>query len=365
LEQQRRTLHNHLQELKGNIRVFCRVRPRLEFEEPDEIEMLLEETLNESGKQNLVIARDGDSTQDLYRGSSRGKTSNHQFQFDQVFEQSIGNNEIFSEISQLIQSSLDGYNVCVFAYGQTGSGKTFTMANEGDGMIPLSLKKIYEDIANLKEHGWRHEITGQFVEIYNEQIIDLLSGSNTAQKHEIKHDEEAGITTITNVTNVGMPTEEDALETLHRATKRRSTASTKANERSSRSHSVFIISINGKHSELGKESRGTLNLIDLAGSERLNHSQAKGDRLKETQAINKSLSSLGDVIHNLTKQQALGASSAHIPYRNSKLTYLLKNSLGGDSKTLMFVNISPLTKNYNETVNSLRFATKVNNTKLA
>lgn len=365
LEQQRRTLHNHLQELKGNIRVFCRVRPRLEFEESDQIEMLLEETLNESGKQNLVIARDGDSTQDLYRGSSRGKTNNHQFQFDQVFEQFIGNNEIFSEISQLIQSSLDGYNVCVFAYGQTGSGKTFTMANEGDGMIPLSLKKIYEDIANLKEHGWRHEITGQFIEIYNEQIIDLLSGSNTAQKHEIKHDEETGITTITNVTNVGMPTEEAALETLHRATKRRSTASTKANERSSRSHSVFIISINGKHSELGKESRGTLNLIDLAGSERLNHSQAKGDRLKETQAINKSLSSLGDVIHNLTKQQALGASSAHIPYRNSKLTYLLKNSLGGDSKTLMFVNISPLTKNYNETVNSLRFATKVNNTKLA
>lgn len=364
LELQRRTLHNCLQELKGNIRVFCRIRPRLEFEELDQIDMLLNTTLNENGKQHLLITTDGDSTQEFYRGS-KGKLNNHEFQFDQVFDQSTSNMEIFSEISQLIQSGLDGYNVCVFAYGQTGSGKTFTMANEGDGMIPLSIKKIYEDITNLEMQGWNYEVKGQFVEIYNEQIIDLLSTTSEGQKHEIKHDDETGITTVTNVVNVKMSNVKVAVDMLGRATRNRSTASTKANERSSRSHSVFIISIKGVHQELGKESRGTLNLIDLAGSERLNHSQAKGDRLKETQAINKSLSSLGDVIHNLTKQQALGAQSAHIPYRNSKLTYLLKHSLGGDSKTLMFVNISPLMKNYNETVNSLRFATKVNNTKLA
>lgn len=365
LELQRRSLHNCLQELKGNIRVFCRIRPPLELEEPGQIEMLVDTTLNENGKQHLLITRDGDSTQELYRMSSKGKTNSHEFEFDQIFDQNTSNMEIFSEISQLIQSGLDGYNVCVFAYGQTGSGKTFTMANEGDGMIPLSIKKIYEDIANLETQGWKYEVKGQFVEIYNEQIIDLLSPTNESQKHEIKHDDETGLTTITNVVSVQMSNVKAAVDTLVRATKKRSTASTKANERSSRSHSVFIISLKGVHLELGKESQGTLNLIDLAGSERLNHSQAKGDRLKETQAINKSLSSLGDVIHNLTKQQALGAQSSHIPYRNSKLTYLLKNSLGGDSKTLMFVNISPLTNNYNETVNSLRFATKVNNTKLA
>lgn len=120
----------------------------------------------------------------------------------------------------------------------------------------------------------------------------------------------------------------------------------------------------GKNIETGETSEGTLNLIDLAGSERLNSSQAKGERLKETQAINKSLSCLGDVIYSLGQQQQSGQSQQHIPYRNSKLTYLLKHSLGGNSKTLMFVNISPLSKNFNETVNSLRFATKVNCTKI-
>lgn len=363
-EQQRRQLHNCLQELKGKIRVFCRIRPRLESEDSSAaIVTLLDDTLNENGKQDLVIAKDDDLTQGSYGLTSKAKSS-HSFQFDKVFDQDAANSEIFSEISQLIQSSLDGYNVCVFAYGQTGSGKTFTMAHEEDGMIPLSIKKIFKDITNLESQGWKYEVKGTFVEIYNEQIIDLLTNSPGCNKHEIKHDEESAATTITNVTNVKIANEKEAIKILHKATRNRSTASTMANQRSSRSHSVFIININGIHAELGKESNGTLNLIDLAGSERLNNSQARGDRLKETQAINKSLSCLGDVIHNLAKQQTLGGQSAHIPYRNSKLTYLLKNSLAGDSKTLMFVNISPLMKNYNETVNSLRFATKVNNTKI-
>lgn len=366
LEVQRRDLHNRLQELKGNIRVFCRIRPLLNSEDSlPPIESTLGEVLNENGKQDLAITKEADITQEGFGSHGSGRTSHHSFQFDKVFDQRADNVHIFTEISQLIQSSLDGYNVCVFAYGQTGSGKTFTMAHERDGMIPLSINKIFEDIRSLKSHGWEYELTGQFVEIYNEQIVDLLSTDSGLQKHEIKHDEGAGTTTITNVRCVKIENEEDALESLHRATRNRSTASTQANERSSRSHSVFIFNITGTHQELGKVSKGTLNLIDLAGSERLNSSQAKGDRLKETQAINKSLSSLGDVIHSLAKQQSLVGSSVHIPYRNSKLTYLLKNSLGGESKTLMFVNVSPLSKHYSETVNSLRFATQVNNTKLA
>lgn len=369
LEVQRRHLHNRLQELKGNIRVFCRVRPPLNSESLDPlIESNLGEVLNENGKQDLSITRDGDSTQEGFGSHGSGRASSHSFQFDKVFNQKASNSDIFVEISQLIQSSLDGYNVCVFAYGQTGSGKTFTMAHEGDGMIPLSVSKIFEDIRMLELQGWKYDVQGQFIEIYNEQIIDLLANSCSPRKqetkHEIKHDDEAGVTTITNVRSVDIAGEKDAFDNLRRATKNRSTASTMANERSSRSHSVFILKINGFHKELGKHSKGTLNLIDLAGSERLNSSQARGDRLKETQAINKSLSSLGDVIYNLAKLQALGGSSVHIPYRNSKLTYLLKHSLGGDLKTLMFVNVSPLLKHYSETVNSLRFATQVNNTKL-
>jgi kinesin family protein C1 len=161
---------------------------------------------------------------------------------------------------------------------------------------------------------------------------------------------------------------------------RRSVAATKANDRSSRSHSVFILKLVGYNSITGKQSKGTLNLVDLAGSERLTHSKVEGARLKETQNINKSLSCLGDVIGALGQQQGNGppsprksvnggATSAnsggtHIPYRNSKLTYLLQFSLGGNSKTLMFVMVAPEKKCLGETITSLKFADKVSRTRI-
>ena len=151
-----------------------------------------------------------------------------------------------------------------------------------------------------------------------------------------------------------MTTPEEVFVVLKKAAANRATASTNCNERSSRSHSVFILRLTGFNSVTEEKCEGTLNLIDLAGSERLSQSGSTGDRLKETQAINKSLSCLGDVIY------ALGGKEAHIPYRNSKLTYLLQHSLGGNSKTLMFVNISPDHSSMQETLCSLRFATKVN-----
>lgn len=357
MEQQRRVLHNRLQELKGNIRVFCRIRPQ-DSEEQSFIE--IDDDINENGKRDLAISKDESPPQFSHRGNSRASV--HNFQFDEIFDQRARNNDIFIELSQLIQSSLDGYNVCVFAYGQTGSGKTWTMSHKEDGMIPLSINKIFGDIAELETQGWLYSVEGQFVEIYNETIVDLL-GANSNLKYDIKHDEIHRTTSISNVTTVQMKSKEEATQTLQRASEKRSTASTMANERSSRSHSVFILKLTGTNEKLGKVSKGTLNLVDLAGSERLNSSQAKGDRLKETQAINKSLSCLGDVIYSLAQQQNT-TQATHIPYRNSKLTYLLKHSLGGDSKTLMFVNISPLAKNLGESINSLRFATKVNNTKL-
>ncbi|KAK6197508.1 P-loop containing nucleoside triphosphate hydrolase protein [Scheffersomyces amazonensis] len=363
-ENKRRYLHNRLQELKGNIRVFCRVRYVPESIDKLSLIEIADDDINENANQEIIISKnqdDGSKYSNSY-GLSNINNNSYTFQFDKVFNMNSTNAGIFEEISQLIQSSLDGYNVCVFAYGQTGSGKTYTMSQPQDGMIPLSLNKIFEDIEDLKSKGWSYTVEGQFIEIYNENIIDLLTPNGINGKYEIKHDDIENKTIVTNVQTIQLKSESHANSILETATRNRSTASTKANDRSSRSHSIYIFKLQGINSAKGISCQGTLNLIDLAGSERLVSSQAKGDRLKETQAINKSLSCLGDVIYALGQKQNNGGQ--HIPYRNSKLTYLLKHSLGGNSKTLMFVNVSPLQKNLNETINSLRFATKVNTTKL-
>ncbi|KAI3404506.2 KAR3 [Candida oxycetoniae] len=351
-ETKRRVLHSLLQELKGNIRVFCRIRAVPEGSRLMNF-ALSDDDLNEEGKQELTLTKDN-------VGISKCSNTTYTFQFDKIFSMTKGNEHIFEEYSQLIQSCIDGQNVCVFAYGQTGSGKTFTMSNPSNGMIPLSIKKIFDDIKELKEQSqqWSYEITGRFVEIYNESIVDLLD-PQPGEKHEIKHDDINCKTSVTNIKTVPITSPEQANRLLAQVNSRRSTAATKSNDKSSRSHSIFIMDVNGYNRATKTQTFGTLNLIDLAGSERISVSQVEGERLKETQAINKSLSALGDVISSLNSTQA-----SHIPYRNSKLTYLLKHSLGGNSKTLMFVNVSPLSSDFNETMNSLRFATKVNNTKL-
>jgi kinesin family protein C1 len=224
-------------------------------------------------------------------------------------------------------------------------------------MIPQAVHQIYTVAETLKEKGWKYTMEGSFLEIYNENINDLLGRPEEMdkRKHEIKHDTSRGKTTVTDLTTVNLDSSQRVSQLLEKASGNRSVAATKANERSSRSHSVFILRLSGTNSVTGERSEGVLNLIDLAGSERLDHSQSTGDRLKETQAINKSLSCLGDVIYALGNSKEGG----HIPYRNSKLTYLLQYSLGGNSKTLMFVNVSPLRQHLNETLCSLRFATKV------
>lgn len=352
MEERRRALHETFQELKGNIRVFCRVRPALEGSECADISVPSADIVNLNGKQDLLVRKE----------ASHGKVV-HSFEFDKIFDRAALNTDIFPELAQLVQSAIDGLNICIFAYGQTCSGKTWTMSHPEDGMIALSIHKIFEDIANLEAQGWTHRVEGQFLEIYNESIIDLLSTPNSSPKKlEIKHDDDLKKTSVPGLRTVKLTSEKQAIEVLQKASIRRSTASTKANDRSSRSHSVFVIKIIGENKQSGKRADGILNLVDLAGSERLASSQARGDRLKETQAINKSLSSLGDVIHSLKGKQAL--VSTHVPFRNSKLTYLLKHSLSGNSKTLMFVNISAHSKDLNETVNSLRFASKVNSTRV-
>lgn len=348
----RRKLHNQVQELKGNIRVFCRVRPPSETEANQAAEI----AYPDAGKDSKEVVIQGPEQKSAMGNVSR---STNPFTFDRVFGPGSQNAEVFEEISQLVQSALDGYNVCIFCYGQTGSGKTFTMSSI-DGMIPRAVQQIYTTAQGLEEKGWRYKMEGQFVEVYNENLNDLLGRAEELDKKklEIRHDPAKKQTTITDVTTVALDSPERVQEMLASASRNRSVAATMANSRSSRSHSVFILKLKGENSITGERSEGTLNLVDLAGSERLSHSGATGDRLKETQNINRSLSCLGDVIGALGS----GKEGSHVPYRNSKLTYLLQYSLGGNSKTLMFVMISPLQPHLHETLTSLKFATKVHNT---
>lgn len=309
----RRKLHNQVQELKGNIRVFCRVRPPLNSEPPSAVALMQYPDESEDAKEINVLGPE--------ERSSLGTVSrkNNNFAFDRVFGPSAKNNEVFDEISQLVQSALDGYNVCIFCYGQTGSGKTHTMSSQ-DGMIPLAVHQIYETAQSLEEKGWRYTMEGNFVEVYNENLNDLLGNPDELdkKKHEIRHDMQRGKTFITDITTVRLDSPEMVESMLKSASANRSVAATKANERSSRSHSVFILKLIGENHITGERSEGTLNLVDLAGSERLSHSGATGERLKETQNINRSLASLGDVIAALGQ----GKDGGHIPYRNSKVGFI-------------------------------------------
>ncbi|KAF9872053.1 kinesin family protein [Colletotrichum karsti] len=352
-ETERRILFNKYQELKGNIRVMCRVRPVLSSSEG-----LPAQVTFPDDKTSAEIALAGPEETNSISGKVTRK--NYNFEFDRVFDPSAQNQDVFDEISQLVQSALDGYNVCIFCYGQTGSGKTHTMSSQ-DGMIPRATHMIYDTVTKLKEKSWSYRMEGSFIEVYNEELNDLLTPNSREsggkeRKLEIRHDDMRKQTTVVNCKTVSLDSADTVEMMLDEASKNRSVAATKANERSSRSHSVFILKLVGFNSATGERCEGTLNLVDLAGSERLKHSQAEGDRMKETQNINKSLSCLGDVI------EALGRGSGHIPYRNSKLTHLLQYSLGGNSKTLMFVMVSPLETHLKETLTSLRFATKVHNT---
>ncbi|KAK7262655.1 hypothetical protein RJT34_30230 [Clitoria ternatea] len=355
-ERLRKKLHNTILELKGNIRVFCRVRPLL----PDEScsmegKIFSYPTSMETSGRGIDLAQNGQK---------------HSFTFDKVFTPEASQEEVFVEISQLVQSALDGYKVCIFAYGQTGSGKTYTMMGrpghpEEKGLIPRSLEQIFQAKQSQQPQGWTYEMQVSMLEIYNETIRDLISTNRSSldatrtengtpgKQYTIKHDAN-GNTQVSDLTVVDVQSAREVAFLLNQAANSRSVGKTQMNEHSSRSHFVFTLRIYGVNESTDQQVQGVLNLIDLAGSERLSKSGSTGERLKETQAINKSLSSLSDVIFALAKKED------HVPFRNSKLTYLLQPCLGGDSKTLMFVNISPDSSSVGESLCSLRFASRVN-----
>ena len=354
-EVQRRKLHNVVQELRGNVRVFARLRPFL----PSDglaLENLPEPTMD--------VRPDGTSVKICRQGSATERAEEFNFSFDRVFGQSCGQETIFQEVSEFVQSALDGYNVCLFSYGQTGSGKTHTMQGSGSGsmrgIIPRAMQQVGMYKTALEGKGWTYHMEVSFIEIYNETIRDLLRASqNEELKHEIKKDAE-GNSFVSDVTMICIdPNNSEQVESIMtQAARYRSVGHTAMNERSSRSHSIFALHLRATNAAQGVTLKGTLSLVDLAGSERLDRSGVTGDRLKESVAINKSLSSLTDVF------VAIGNKQSHIPFRNSKLTYLLQPALSGDGKTLMLVNLSPTEESYFESLCSLRLAAQINQCEL-
>ncbi|KAK4727921.1 hypothetical protein R3W88_032838 [Solanum pinnatisectum] len=336
---EQKELYNKVLDLKGNIRVFCRCRPLNAEETAAGASMTID----------FEAAKDGELT------VKSNVTSKKTFKFDAIFSPQANQAEVFEDTAPLATSVLDGYNACIFAYGQTGTGKTFTMegTEESRGVNYRTLEELFRIIEERK-NAVRYEISVSVLEVYNEQIRDLLvSGSQQGVKRlEIKQDGE-GMHHVPGLVEAHVNNMNEVWEALRTGSNARAVGSTNANEHSSRSHCIHCVMVKGENLLNGECTRSKLWLIDLAGSERIAKTEVQGERLKETQNINRSLSALGDVI------SSLATKSAHIPFRNSKLTHLLQDSLGGDSKTLMFVQISPNENDLSETLCSLNFASRV------
>lgn len=362
-EASRKKIHNQLQELRGNIRVFVRCRPFLRYDGEENVHN--DSVHLQEDKSSVKCHKDGTSVSTL----SRGTTSTPLYTFDKVFNMASSQDDVYNEVQDLVQSALDGYKVCIFSYGQTGSGKTFTMTGERQGklrgIIPRAVEQVISNVILKKEDGWTITVTASMVELYNEELRDLLATAGSV-KQQLKISNLSGQVTVAgltaleiNTTNliIGMRQLESLLDQAARA---RTTACTGMNETSSRSHALFMLDINCRHADGITQMQGGLRLVDLAGSERLDRTGTLSDtiRLKETVNINKSLSCLADVF------LALNTKAQHVPFRNSKLTMLLQDCLSGDGKALMFVNVSPTQASSQETACSLRFANQVNQVEL-
>jgi len=353
-DETRRKMHNIIQELRGNIRVYIRVRPFLPGDGVDLEGKLRPSTVTKNDGCTAEISR--------YEGADVAET--HKWSFDKAFDMATTQDDIFKEVSEFVQSALDGFNVCLFSYGQTGSGKTHTMQGYGrgemSGIIPRAIGQIGNYRDTMAKKGWEYTMQVTFIEIYNEVVYDLLrSEGEEKESLDIKQDNR-GRTYVAGANKLDIdPVDTKAIDDLmDTAALHRQTATTNMNAQSSRSHSIFTLYLEGINQELGARVRGTLHLCDLAGSERISRSGAEGDRLKEAVNINKSLSCLTDVFN------ALGNKQAFIPFRNSKLTYFLQPALSGDGKTMMFVNLSPTEESYFESLCSLRFASNVSKVEL-
>nr|GAT53202.1 kinesin heavy chain [Mycena chlorophos] len=334
--------------MASNIKVICRFRPQNSIE-------------NREGGEIVASFSDDLTTVQMRAASSASGPEKDGFTFDRVFPMGTKQQEVFDYgVKDIVKDVLDGYNGTVFAYGQTGSGKTFTMmgadidSDELKGIIPRITEQIFQSIVESDAH-LEYLVKVSYMEIYLEKIRDLLAPQNdNLQVHEEKN---RGVY-VKNLSDYYVSSAREVYEIMRTGGNARIVSSTNMNAESSRSHSIFVISINQRNTETGAQKTGNLYLVDLAGSEKVGKTGASGQLLEEAKKINKSLSALGMVINALTDPKV-----KFVPYRDSKLTRILQESLGGNSRTTLIINCSPSSYNETETISTLRFGIRAKSIK--
>ncbi|EFC45899.1 kinesin-14 [Naegleria gruberi] len=355
----RKSLHNLVEDMKGNIRVIVRMRPLIGDEQATDLSNgridIKDDTTITVGSQNLGLK---------------------EYDFFKVLDENISQEDVFEHVKPMLQSALDGYNLCIFAYGQTGSGKTFTIHGEDQsnqcGLIQRTADYLFYSLEKqMCSRTEAFSISCSMVELYLDTLNDLFEKYQDSENQFKATDKRKppqlrqsknGKMSVTNCIEVDVYHPNDLVRLLEFGNEVKQISKTDMNDQSSRSHTIFTIkismegytqptSLNPQGRLFKKESK--IAFVDLAGSERVSRSNSIGDRFKEAQHINKSLSALGDVI------AALSTHQKHIPYRNSKLTLMLQDMIGGNSKTLMFANVSPDKKSVSETISTLTFASRV------
>ncbi|KAM7070682.1 kinesin-like protein KIF13A isoform 1-T1 [Acridotheres tristis] len=261
----------------------------------------------------------------------------------------------------ILEKAFQGYNACIFAYGQTGSGKSFSMMGNAEqlGLIPRLCCALFQRISVEENESHTFKVEVSYMEIYNEKVRDLLDPKGSRQSLKVREHKVLG-PYVDGLSQLAVTNFEDIESLMSEGNKSRTVAATNMNEESSRSHAVFNIIVTQTlydlHSGNSGEKVSKVSLVDLAGSERVSKTGAAGERLKEGSNINKSLSTLGLVISSLADQAAGKGKNKFVPYRDSVLTWLLKDNLGGNSQTAMIATISPAADNYEETLSTLRYA---------
>ncbi|CAI5745450.1 unnamed protein product [Peronospora destructor] len=393
------SLLSRLQTVCGNIQVFCRVRPVINEElEKSWGSKLAVNVVNQSDLAAMDFRSDrltptdfdGKTASNMNMEALANNSSWKVFTFDRILGPEETQNDVFREVEPIAQSVVDGFKACVFAYGQTGSGKTYTMEGtpSDPGLNYKVISHLFQSIqlrgaiyavkpANIEDQDDEmnglpaatessvYHVQVGVLEIYNDSVRDLINTSSKAL--EIRHDSATGDICVPDLTMSTVSSPQQTIDVLRIAQTNRVTGKTNSNMHSSRSHSIVIVQISKRWLEnddadrdsagfdAEEEACGKLYLVDLAGSERVKKSNVSGEMLREAAHINKSLSALADVMEALDKKMA------HIPYRNSKLTYLLQDVLNSSCKTVMIVNVGPTIENASETYRSLQLAERVRN----